>query len=424
MAKARPISGYPEWLPEQRIVEQRLLDAIRRQFELYGFAPIETRAVEPLDALLAKGETDKEIYTLRRLQGGDDEKAELGLHFDLTVPLARYVAQNLNDLKFPFKRYQIQKSWRGERPQEGRYREFTQADIDVIGRGSLSLHFDAELPLIVHEVFEALPEIPPVTVRFNNRKVVEGVMRGLGVEDVTPVMRALDKLDKRGAEAVRGDLEGLGVGSSAATKLLEMGAIRGSSGDPVVEAVRALGVGGELVEEGLEELAFVIDAVKGAPRVVADLSIVRGLDYYTGTVYEAVMEGHESVGAVCSGGRYDNLVEGGRDKLPGNGVSFGVTRILGRLFGQDAIPLGPKTPTQVLVALTSEDERGRAREVAAALRAKGVPTEVFHEPVKFGKQIAYADGKGIPYVWFTDSGEVKDLRSGEQRATSVEEFSP
>ncbi len=155
-----------------------------------------------------------------------------------------------------------------------------------------------------------------------------------------------------------------------------------------------------------------------------DLSIVRGLDYYTGTVYEAVMEGHESVGAICSGGRYDNLVEGGRDELPGNGVSIGVTRILGRLFGQDALPVGPKTPTQVLVALTSEEARGAAGEVARGLRARGVPAEVFHEPVKFGKQIAYADGKGIPYVWFTDSGEVKDLRSGEQRATSVEEFAP
>ncbi|MDQ3740621.1 MAG: histidine--tRNA ligase [Actinomycetota bacterium] len=420
MAKARPISGFPEWLPEQRLVEQRLLDAIRTQFELFGFTPIETRAVEPLDQLLAKGETDKEIYTLRRLQGGEDDRAELGLHFDLTVPLARYVAQHLNDLKFPFKRYQIQKSWRGERPQEGRYREFTQADIDVIGRGSLSLHFDAELPLIVHEVFAALPEIPPVTVRFNNRKVVEGVMRGLGVEDVTPVMRVLDKLDKRGAERVAEDLRELGA---PAEKLLEMAQISGGSDDLVINPLRELGVRHPLLEEGLAELAFVLDAVKGT-RVIADLSIVRGLDYYTGTVYETVMEGHESVGAICSGGRYDNLVEGGRDKLPGNGVSIGVTRILGRLFGQDAIPLGPRTPTKVLVALTSEEGRAEAREVAAALRAKGVPTEVFHEPLKFGKQIAYADGKGIPYVWFTDSGEVKDLRSGEQRATSVDEFTP
>ena len=398
------------------MVELRLLDGIRRQFELFGFAPIETRAVEPLDQLLAKGETDKEIYTLRRLQGGEHDEAQVGLHFDLTVPLARYVAQHLNDLKFPFKRYQIQKAWRGERPQEGRYREFTQADIDVIGRGSLSLHFDAEIPLIVHEVFAALPDLPPVTVRFNNRKLVEGVMRGLGVEDVTPVMRALDKLDKRGAERVAEDLRELGA---PADKLLEMATLRGD----VVEGVRGLGVRHELLDEGLEELRFVMEATEGA-RVVPDLSIVRGLDYYTGTVYEAVMEGHESVGAICSGGRYDNLVEGGRDMLPGNGVSIGVTRILGRLFGQDALPLGPRTPTQVLVALTSEEARAQAGEVARALRARGVATEVFHEPVKFGKQIAYADGKGIPYVWFTDSDEVKDLRSGEQRATSVDEFVP
>ena len=420
--KARPISGFPEWLPEQRIAEQRLLDGIRRQFELFGFAPIETRSVEPLDQLLAKGETDKEIYTLRRLQGGEDERAELGLHFDLTVPLARYVAQHLNDLRFPFKRYQIQKAWRGERPQEGRYREFTQADIDVVGRGSLSLHFDAEIPILVHEVFAALPEIPPVTVRVNNRKLVEGVMRGLGVEDVTPAMRALDKLDKRGAEQVGRDLEALGA---PAEPLLALGRVKGL-GEEVTEAVRSLGVGHDLVEEGLEELRFVMEAVKGLPpgSVVADLSIVRGLDYYTGTVYEAVMDGHESVGAICSGGRYDNLVQGGKDKLPGVGVSIGVTRILGRLFGQDALPVGPKTPTQVLVALASEEDRPGARAVAGALRARGIPAEVFHEPVKFGKQIAYADGKGIPYVWFTDSGEVKDLRTGEQRAATVDGFVP
>ena len=417
MARARPISGFPEWLPEQRIVELRLLDAIRRQFELFGFAPIETRAVEPLDQLLAKGETDKEIYTLRRLQAEEGEPdSGLGLHFDLTVPLARYVAQHLNDLKFPFKRYQIQKAWRGERPQEGRYREFTQADIDVVGRGTLSLHFDAELPLIVHEVFAALPEIPPVTVRFNNRKLVEGFMRGLGVEEVTPVMRALDKLDKRGPERVAEDLRELGA---PADKLLELGRMKGD----VVAGVRGLGVRHELLDEGLEELAFVIEAVKGT-RVVPDLSIVRGLDYYTGTVYEAVMEGHEGVGAICSGGRYDNLVEGGRDKLPGNGVSIGVTRILGRLFGQGALTTGPSTPTLVLVTLASEEARPAAAQVARELRGRGVPTEVFHEPVKFGKQISYADGKGIPYVWFPEEGEVKDLRSGEQRAATVEEFRP
>ncbi|HEX8083036.1 MAG TPA: histidine--tRNA ligase [Solirubrobacteraceae bacterium] len=423
MARARAISGFPEWLPEQRLVELRLLDGIRRQFELFGFAPIETRSVEPIEQLLAKGETDKEIYTLRRLQAEGDERAEFGLHFDLTVPLARYVAQHLNDLKFPFKRYQIQKAWRGERPQEGRYREFTQADIDVVGRGSLSLHFDAELPVLVHEVFDALPEIPPVTIKVNNRKLVEGVIRAVGVEDVAPVMRALDKLDKRGAEQVARDLEELGVASGAAAKLLAMAEVRGG-GEDVARGVRD--VAHPLVEEGLEELMFVMAAVEGLPpgRVVADLSVVRGLDYYTGTVYETVMNGHESVGAICSGGRYDNLVEGGRDRLPGNGVSIGVTRILGRLFGQDAIPLGPKTPTVVLVTLASEEARPAAAGVAARLRARGIATEVFHEPVKFGKQIAYADGKGIPFVWFPEEGEVKDLRSGEQRAVAVEDFAP
>src|SRR4051812_45838364 len=188
MAKIRPISGFPEWLPEQRLVEQQVLDGLRSSFELFGFAPIETRSVELLETLLAKGETDKEIYALRRLAADDDSgDAGFGLHFDLTVPFARYAVQNYNELTFPFKRYQIQKSWRGERPQEGRYREFLQADIDVIDRGSLALSFDAEIPWLAWEALSALP-IPRVTIHVNNRKVVEGLMRGLGVEDPVPAM--------------------------------------------------------------------------------------------------------------------------------------------------------------------------------------------------------------------------------------------
>src|SRR3954468_14773688 len=224
MAKVRPISGFPEWLPEQRLVEQEVLDARRSKFELFGFAPVETRSVEPLDTLLAKGETDKEIYVLRRLGAGADEgDAGFGLHFDLTVPFARYAVQNYNELTFPFKRYQIQKAWRGERPQEGRYREFLQADIDVIDRGSLALSFDAEMPWLVYETLSSLP-FPPVTIRLNNRKVTEGYMRGIDVPEdaLVPAMRVLDKLDKVGEEGVRSMLD---LPPEQTEALLELAAI-------------------------------------------------------------------------------------------------------------------------------------------------------------------------------------------------------
>jgi histidyl-tRNA synthetase len=261
----------------------------------------------------------------------------------------------------------------GRAPAGGRYREFTQADIDVVGRGSLSLHFDAEMPVLVHEVMTALPDVPPVTIRVNNRKLVEGVMRWVGLEDdVAPAMRVLDKLDKRGPERVAADLSDAGVPDGAAAKLLAAASIRGGL-DDVVAALRELGAEGEVFEEGLDELRFVLEAAEGRP-VVADLSIVRGLDYYTGTVYETTMDGHESVGAVCSGGRYDNLVEGGRDKLPGVGVSIGVTRILGRLFGRTRCRSGRRRRRRS----SSRSPRrrsgsGRARSRPACARAASPP---------------------------------------------------
>src|SRR3954463_3644072 len=240
MAKVRPISGFPEWLPEQRLVEQEVLDGLRSKFELFGFAPVETRSVEPLETLLAKGETDKEIYVLRRLGADPDEgDAGFGLHYDLTVPFARYAVQFYNELTFPFKRYQIQKAWRGERPQEGRYREFVQADIDVIDRGSLALSFDAEILSAVHHALSAAP-VPAVEIHVNNRKVTEGFMRGLGVAEdaLVPAMRTLDKLDKVGVDGVRSILP---FEDTVVEKLLELTTIRSSSTD-FTDAVQALGI--------------------------------------------------------------------------------------------------------------------------------------------------------------------------------------
>src|SRR3954463_5152133 len=309
MAKVRPISGFPEWLPEQRIVEQRVVDGLRAKFELYGFAPVETRSVELLETLLAKGETDKEIYALKRIADQDGGDAGFGLHYDLTGPFARYAVQNYNELTFPFKRYQIQKAWRGERPQEGRYREFLQADIDVIDRGSLALSFDAEMPWLAYEALSSL-DFPPVTIRLNNRKVTEGYMRAIGVPEdaLIPSMRVLDKHDKVGEEGVRAmlDLPGGQVG-----QLLGLVRIRWEPGARVPE----LGASHPMLSEGLEELRFVMGELAGLPpgAIVADMGGVRGFDSYPGPVYEGHMQGHESRGAVASGGRYDNLAAGARE---------------------------------------------------------------------------------------------------------------
>src|SRR5690242_3406587 len=280
-----PISGFPEWLPAQRIIEQRVIDRIRSTFELYGFAPLETRSVEPIETLLSKGETSKEVYLLHRLQGSDvSSEDQLGLHFDLTVPFARYVVENAGKLVFPFRRYQIQKVWRGERPQEGRYREFLQADIDVVDRDNLPFHYDTEMPLVIGDAFASLP-IPPATILVNNRKVCEGFYRGLGLEDPDQVLRTVDKLDKIGPEKVAALLvETAGATDAQAKACLELASISAEDSS-FVDAVRALGVDNALLDEGLEELVRVVDAgTEHAPGLIrAELKIARGLDYYTGT---------------------------------------------------------------------------------------------------------------------------------------------
>ncbi|HEY8295109.1 MAG TPA: HisS family protein, partial [Micrococcaceae bacterium] len=326
MARTASLSGFPELLPVERIVEQHVLDTLRRTFELHGFSSIETRAVETVGQLLRKGEIDKEVYAISRLQddaadagpeggnakpeGGDPN--QLALHFDLTVPFARYVVENAGYLAFPFRRYQIQKVWRGERPQEGRAREFTQADIDVVGDGTLPFRYDVELALVIVEALAALP-IPAFTLRVNNRKLAEGFYRGIGLEDTAGVLRSIDKLDKIGPAKVAELLvQELGASRGQAEAALKLASIR-TPDTSFVRQVRELGVSNELLETGLDELEQVISAaVRRAPRrVVADLSIARGLDYYTGTVYETILEGHEQLGSICSGGRYDALASKG-----------------------------------------------------------------------------------------------------------------
>jgi len=427
-----PVSGFPEWLPEVRIVEQRWLDTIRAIFERYGFCSVETPSVEALDVLLAKGETSQEVYTLRRLQAdADDDSARLGLHFDLTVPFARYVAAHFNELVFPFKRYQMQRVWRGERPQEGRFREFTQCDIDVINVDRVPLHFDAELPRIVHEVLTTLG-VPPWTLNINNRKVLQGFYEGIGIGDPLAVIRIADKIDKIGATGVA-DLLATQAGLDAAQvrACLDLAAIR-VSGSGVVDEVRRLGVKGELLDEGLDELAAVLDDLADLPAgsVVADLSIARGLDYYTGTVYEAKFVDWPDFGSICSGGRYENLAGSFiRRSLPGVGISIGLTRIFAKLFAEGLLTTGPASPADVLVVIPSAERRAQALAAAGALRARGLKVETYHQADKLQKQIRYASRKGIGHVWFPPfaddrAHEVKSMATGEQTAADLDTWTP
>lgn len=427
MARSTGLSGFPEWLPEGRLVELEVLDTVRRVFELHGFTPLETRSVEPVDVLLRKGEIDKEVYAVRRLhaEGGDDDA--LALHFDLTVPFARFVVDNAARLDFPLRRYQVQKVWRGERPQEGRFREFTQADIDIVDADHLATHHDAEMAMVMAEVFSSLPFLPRATIHVNNRKVLEGFYRGLGIDDVPTVLRCIDKLDKIGPDKVRALLVDAGLASDVADRVLALAAIRGTDAE-VAERVRALGVADPLLDEGLTELVAVVEAAQrvrpGA--VVADLHIARGLDYYTGTVYETTLEGYESFGSICSGGRYDALATDGRTTYPGVGISLGVTRLVSLLLGRDLARATRKVPSAVLVAVADEDSRAASDAIAHALRSRGIPCEVAPRADKFGKQIKHADRRGIPYVWFPDpeGDTVKDIRTGEQVGADASSWTP
>ncbi|MCW2768035.1 MAG: histidyl-tRNA synthetase [Nocardioides sp.] len=424
-AKPTPLSGFPELLPEQRFVEQQVIDTLRRVFELHGFAGIETRATEPLDQLLRKGETSKEVYVLRRLQEADAASdSGMGLHFDLTVPFARYVLENAGKLEFPFRRYQIQKAWRGERPQEGRYREFTQADIDVVMRDDLPFHFDVEVARVMAEALSALP-LPPLRLRVNNRKLIEGFYRGIGASDPQAVITIIDKLDKLAGDQVAAQLvSDAGLSEAQAKQCLELASITAND-TSFVERVRALGVEHELLDTGLAELAAVIDGCaslrSGRFEVEASLSLARGLDYYTGTVFEIYMVGFEFLKSVGGGGRYDALATDGRTTYPGVGISFGISRSLVPLMSRGVLGSDRKVPSVVLVALVDEESRAASDAIATALRARDIPCEVAASAQKFGKQIRYAERRGIPYVWFTQTSEtgevaheVKDIRSGDQ----------
>jgi histidyl-tRNA synthetase len=434
MARPTPLSGYPELLPAARAVEREVISSLSHTFELHGFANIETRVAEPLDRLAKGGEIDKEIYVLRRLQAAGDPESEgdtggdgssdrrLGLHFDLTVPFARYVLEHAGSLEFPFRRYQIQPCWRGERPQEGRYRQFTQADIDIVGKDELPFHHDVEVMRVMVQALDALP-LPPLSFQVNNRKLIQGFYQGLGIPDVTAAIRQIDKLDKLPEDAVAELLvRHAGASDDQARRCLELATIRVSDRS-LLERVRSLGVDDDLLDRGLDELMSVLDGcadvVGERVSVEANLRIARGLDYYTGTVVEIYMQGYERLKAVGGGGRYDALADDGRTTYPGVGISFGLSRTLVPLLSEGVLRGSRAVPSAVLVALADEESRPTSDRVAAALRARDISCEVVASPQKYGRQIRYAERRGIPFVWFpaTEPGgsdQVKDIRSGDQ----------
>ncbi len=432
-----------ELLPRDQIAFQRMLDAIRQTFERFGFLPVETPVMELSEVLLTKsgGETERQVYFVQSTgalektsSSGGEGMPELALRFDLTVPLARYVAEHEHALAFPFRRYQMQRVYRGERAQRGRFREFYQCDIDVIGKDALSIRFDAEIPAVIAAVFERLA-IGDFTIQLNHRKLLRGFFEGLGIGDGnTPddsrqaaVLRELDKLDKRGEDAVRATLagEGFDLAADVVDKLMAFSRVRSQGHDDASAKLDALGAGTPLFEEGRSELRQVLQQLRALgvaeARYALNLSIARGLDYYTGVVYETTLDAYPQIGSICSGGRYDNLASHySKSKLPGVGISIGLTRLFWQLRVAGVIATADST-VDVLVALMGEADLDAALALSQRLRAAGLNVETQLEPKKLARQLQYADRAGIRFVAIRGEDEaargmiaVKDLRRGAQ----------
>ena len=425
----RTLSGFMELLPAPQQQMERMMEILRTTYSRYGFTPLDTPAIEASEVLLAKGggETEKQIY---RFQKGD---ADLSLRFDLTVPLAKYVALHYNDLAFPFRRYQIGKVYRGERAQRGRYREFYQADIDIIGDGKLDISNEAEIPSIIYQTFTSLG-LTRFQIRVNNRKILNGFYAMLGLtEQSGDIMRTVDKLDKIGAEKVRTLLmDECGVDAEKADEILTFIAISGGN-DQVLSALEGYRGRNEVFDEGLDQLNTVVKYLSafGVPveNFAVDLTIARGLDYYTGTVYETTLLDHPEIGSVCSGGRYDNLAAYYTDRqLPGVGISIGLTRLFYVLGEQGLLnPQLPTAPADVLILPMTQDLTPAIR-LATRLRSAGVRTQLYTEQKKFKAKMNYADKLGVPYVVFLGDDEIaaglvacKDMTSGDQTKLSFED---
>ncbi|WP_374608091.1 histidine--tRNA ligase [Thermomonas sp.] len=441
MIKPRTPPGVMELLPRDQIAFQRMLDTIRQVFERFGFLPVETPVMELSEVLLTKsgGETERQVYFVQStgaLEKGAEGLPELALRFDLTVPLARYVAEHEHDLAFPFRRYQMQRVYRGERAQRGRFREFYQCDIDVVGKDALSPRFDAEVPAVIAAVFERLA-IGEFTIQLNHRKLLRGFFEGQGIEGESQfaVLRELDKLDKRGEDAVRATLagEGFALCGDVIDRLMAFSRVRSTGHDDALAKLDALGTGTVLFEEGRDELRAIVSQLKALgvaeSRYALNLSIARGLDYYTGVVYETTLDAYPQIGSICSGGRYENLAgHYTKSKLPGVGISIGLTRLFFQLKDAGLVDTA-ESSVDVLVALLDDNGLSHALGLSQRLRAAGLNVETQLEPRKLAKQLQYADKAGIRFVVMHGEDEaargvvaVKDLRRGEQFEVSEAEL--
>ena len=422
----RTLPGFMELKPNEQILFNQIKEKIEESYKRFGFLPLDTPILELLEVLLAKagGETEKQIYRFTR---GDD----LAMRFDLTVPLAKYVSKNYGELQFPFRRYQIGKVYRGERPQKGRFREFYQADIDIIGDGELSIMNDAEIPSIIYTTFKNLG-FDDFTIRINNRKILNGLFEYLNIVELsTEIMRIIDKLEKIGKENVKLELLKLNIEEEIVDKILEFISISGNN-EEKIEALEKLNIKNEVFEKGFFELKEVIKYIRlfGVPEgnFSIDLTIARGLDYYTGTVYETFLDNYREIGSVCSGGRYDNLAENYTDKsLPGVGIAIGVTRLFDQLNDLKLIKTEKESISDVLVISTSDDV-SECLPIANTFRKEGINTEVYMNDKKMKAKFKYADKLKIPYVAIIGEDELKEnkvslknLVTGKQDTINIQE---
>ena len=424
--KPKTLPGFMELLPNEQILFNRMKETIQKSYEKYGFLPLDTPIIEDANVLLAKagGETEKQIY---RFEKGEND---LALRFDLTVPLAKYVTEYYDKLSFPFKRYQIGKVYRGEKPQRGRYREFYQCDVDIIGDGELSLLNDAEIPSIIYNTFRNLG-FDDFTICINNRKILNGLFESLELESKSPeILRIIDKIDKIGKEKVKDEL----LKETEAEKvevIMKFIAIEGNN-EEKIKALEDLHIQNEVFMEGLDDLRQVLKFISifGVPKenVKIDLTIARGLDYYTGTVYETFLNKYRYLGSVCSGGRYDNLAEYYTDrKMPGVGISIGLSRLFFQLTDNNIISAEGETISDVLI-LSMTDDYDMCAEVATKLRNEGFNVQINIEKQKLGKKFKYADNLNIKNVIIIGEDEIKnnlvtlkDMITGEQKTIKVEE---
>ena len=425
----RTLPGFMELLPQDQILFNNMYDTIKKVYEKFGFLPIDTPTIELSEVLLAKagGETEKQIY---RFNKGDND---LSLRFDLTVPLARYVAEHYNELVFPFKRYQMSKVFRGERPQKGRFREFYQCDIDIIGQESLDLIFDAEIPTVIYNVFQEL-NIGKFTIRINNRKVLNGFFESLNLKvSASDILRVIDKIDKIGPDEVVRELKAYDIDSIAIDQIMHFIDIKGTN-DEILESLQNLNINNEQFKVGISELADVIQGMRNfnVPEQYfkIDLTIARGLDYYTGTVYETILDEYPRLGSICSGGRYENLTAYYTDqKLPGIGISIGLTRLFSQLKEKDLITENKRSLTQVLVIPFDRKDMQYTLSLASKIRTAGINTDIYYQDKKIKTKLNYANRLNIPYVILIGEDEIKlnkatlkNMETGEQELLTVEEI--